>query len=261
MSNKSQSKNSLPQQVTAIIPSAGMGHRMVQKTGGQKIKKNYMELAGRPVLARTLKAFQASPLIDDIIIVTAKEDLAYCKKEIVEKYNYTKVTAVIAGGKERQNSVANALEYVAENLDSDIILVHDGARPLITEGIIEATIASVKEYGSGVVAVQVKDTIKEVAGGIVRATPPREGLRAVQTPQGFLCEILTEASRAAITASITCTDESSLVERLGIEVRTVEGSYENIKITTAEDLLLAEVILKARTGDCEKSKEKQQKRL
>jgi len=248
MPNKPPSKNSPTQQVTAIIPSAGMGRRMVQKTGKQKIKKNYMELAGRPVLARTLQAFQNSPLVQKIIIVTASEDLAYCKKEIVEKYGYTKVEAVIAGGKERQDSVANALEYVAENLGSDIILVHDGARPLITADIIETTITSVKEYGSGVVAVQVKDTIKEVtASGIVRATPPREGLRAVQTPQGFLSDIITEASRAARSSSVYCTDESSLVERLGIEVRIVEGSYENIKITTAEDLLVAEAILEARS--------------
>ncbi len=236
-------------QVTAIIPSAGMGNRMAQHTDRQSVKKNYMELAGRPVLANTLRAFQDSPLLQKIIIVTAKEDLTYCKKEIIEKYGYTKVTAVIAGGKERQDSVANALEYAAENLDSDIILVHDGARPLITEDIIEATIASVKEYGSGVAAVPVKDTIKEVTDdGIVRATPRREGLRAVQTPQGFPSDTLTEASRVAIAAGIRCTDESSLVERLGIEVRIVEGSYENIKITTAEDLLLAEAILKARAA-------------
>lgn len=235
--------------VTAIIPSAGMGHRMVRKTDRQKIKKNYMELAGRPVLAHTLRAFQDSPLVQKIVIVTASEDMAYCRKEIVEKYGYTKVAKVIAGGKERQDSVANALEFIAYNMDSDIILVHDGARPLITADIIEATVASVKEYGSGVVAVPVKDTIKEVTtGGIVRATPPREGLRAVQTPQGFLIDILTEASRTAIAKKIKCTDESSLVERLGIEVRIVEGSYENIKITTAEDLLLAEAILKARAA-------------
>jgi len=233
--------------ILAIIPSAGMGNRMGQRAGKKKIKKNYMELSGRPVLARTLEVFEKTPQVDEIIVVTADEDLEYCRKEIVEKYGFTKVAAILGGGKERQDSVANALEYAAKNLSCDIILVHDGARPLITRKIIEATVASVKEYGSGVVAMPVKDTIKEVTGdGIIRATPPREQLRAVQTPQGFLSDILIEASRAARKDNVICTDESSLVERLGIEVRVVQGSYENIKITTAEDIPLAEAILKTR---------------
>ncbi len=220
---------------------------MKHGAGRGKIKKNYMELSGRPVLARTLEVFEKTPLIDEVIVVAAAQDLEYCRKEIVKKYACAKVVAVLTGGKERQDSVGNALEYAAENLDCDIILVHDGARPLITGKIIEAAVTSVKKYGSGVAAMPVKDTIKEVTGdGIIRSTPPREQLRAVQTPQGFLSDIIIEASRVARRDGFFCTDESSLLERLGIEVRVVQGSYENIKITTKEDLLTAEAILTAR---------------
>jgi len=158
---KPTTKNDRPK-ILAIIPSAGTGRRMGREEGKEKVKKNYMELSGRPVLARTLEVFEKSPPVDEIIVVTAEEDLEYCQKEIVEKYAFTKVAAVLCGGKERQDSVGNALEYAAEKLACDIILVHDGARPLVTEKIIEAAVNSVKEYGSGVAAVPVKDTIKEV---------------------------------------------------------------------------------------------------
>lgn len=215
-------------------------------------KKNYLEINGLPVLARTVKAFEDTASIDEIIIVTAEEDIEFCQEEIVDKNGLKKVAAIIAGGVERQDSVANGVEYAADNLyNCDIILVHDGARPLVTTKIINDTIEAVKEYGSGVAAVPVKDTIKEIDTGgnlpeTIRATLPRDRLRAIQTPQGFLSDTITEAFRKASEDNFIGTDESSLVERLGVRVRLVPGSYENIKITTIEDVASAEAILNTR---------------
>ena len=212
---------------------------------GGKGRKNFLPLLGRPVLAHTIAAFELSRHISSIIIAVPPGDEALCLKEIVEKYGFKKVAAIVAGGNERQRSVLNALKAVKGRLD--IIAVHDGARPLVTAAVIERTIAEAAKTGAAICAVRVKDTIKEARSGLVIKTVPRDGLWAVQTPQAFSYATLKDAFEKAGQDNFIGTDESSLVERLGVEVSVVEGSYENIKITTPEDLVTAECILKSRT--------------
>jgi len=223
----------------AIIPSAGLGRRM----GG--LKKNYLTLLGRPVLAHTLAAFEASGAIDSIVLVVAPEDVDRCAEEVVGPYCFKKVIDIVAGGAERQDSVANGIECAA---GFDIIAVHDGARPLVTPGIIEAVVAAAVRSGAAITAVPVKDTIKEASGSLVARTIDRASLVSVHTPQAFRTALLVEAMAKARREGFTGTDESSLVERLGEPVTVVAGSYENIKITTTEDLAMAEFILKKRAG-------------
>lgn len=223
-----------------IIPSAGMGRRM----GSQK--KNYLKLLDRPVLAHTIGVFEECSLVGSIILVVPRFDIEFCRKEIVNRYGFTKVTSVVAGGDERQDSVRNGLRSAS---GAGIIIVHDGARPLVTARIVEATIKAAAETGAAIAAVPVKDTIKETAGGAVLRTVPRESLVSVQTPQAFRAEILSRAFLKAEEDRFLGTDESSLIERIGQRVAVVEGSYENIKITTAEDMGIAEGILKKRISE------------
>lgn len=222
--------------VVAIIPSAGLGRRM----GGRK--KNYLLLSGSPVLAYTLAAFEASTLIDAVIIAVAPGDEEYCRDELAP-FGFRKVSHIIAGGKERQDSVYNGLEFAK---DAEVVVVHDGARPLVTVDIIDAVIRSAFLNGAVIAAVPVKDTIKEVSDGMVARTIDRTHLVSVQTPQAFRREILVNAFQKAKADNFYGTDESSLVERAGQTVSVVRGSYENFKITTAEDLLFAEGVLAKR---------------
>ncbi len=222
-----------------IIPSAGKGRRM----GGRK--KNYLPLSGRPVLAHTLVPFNQSPLVNEIILVVPGGDIDFCRKEIVEKFGFSKVTKIVPGGAERQDSVINGLDAVSG--DFDIIAIHDGARAFVTREILEATLRAAFVNGAAVCAVPLKDTIKELApDGFIARTVPRDTLRAVQTPQAFTPDVIRRAYRDAVRTGFVGTDSSSLVERLGLSVAIIEGSYENIKITTAEDLLIAEEILRGR---------------
>lgn len=224
----------------AIIPSAGMGRRM------GSTKKNYLALLDRPVLAHTLAAFENAASIHSVIIVVPHGDEQFCRDEIVSGYGFKKVAAIVAGGAERQDSVQNGIR--AAGAGFDIIAVHDGARPLVTTDIIDRTIEAALEHGAAIAAVPVKDTVKESSGGFVRRTVPRETLLSVQTPQAFNRETLEAAFKKAREDGFTGTDESSLMERAGFAVRVVEGSYENIKITTPEDMAFAECILKLRLG-------------
>ncbi|MDP2690759.1 MAG: 2-C-methyl-D-erythritol 4-phosphate cytidylyltransferase [Deltaproteobacteria bacterium] len=227
------------QRTLAVIPSAGLGRRMGSR------KKNYLMLSGRPVLAHTLSAFEECPLIDAVVIAAAPPDVEMCGKDIVEAYGFGKVVKVVAGGAERQDSVANALKLAA---GFGIIAVHDGARPLVTPGIIEAVVGAAVKNGAAIAAVALKDTIKEASRGMVRRTVDRENLLSVQTPQAFRTELLLRAFEKARQDDFLGTDESSLVERLGEPVSIVEGSYENIKITTAEDMAFAEWVLRRRVA-------------
>lgn len=224
----------------AIIPSAGMGRRMGSR------KKNYLTLLDRPVLAYTLAAFENAASIHSVIIVVPPGDESFCRDEIVSRYGFKKVAAVVAGGAERQDSVKNGIKAAGSGFH--IIAVHDGARPLVTPDIIDRTIEAALEHGAAIAAVPVKDTVKESSGGFVRRTVPREALLSVQTPQAFTRETLDAAFKKAREDGFMGTDESSLVERAGFAVRVVEGSYENIKITTPEDMAFAECILKLRAG-------------
>lgn len=226
----------------AIVPAAGLGRRM----GGRQ-KKTYLALAGLPVLAHTLGALEACAAITSIIVVTAPGDEEFCLREVIEPAGIHKVTAVLPGGKTRQDSVAIGLASVPDT--ASVVIVHDGARPLVTVDIIERTIAAAEAKGAAIAAVRVKDSIKEVSKGVVTKTLARDTLRAVQTPQAFDRELLGRAHKRALQDGFIGTDEASLVERLGVEVTVVEGSYENIKITTPEDLLVAESILKKRNEE------------
>ncbi len=221
------------QKVAAVIVAAGRGERM----GG--VDKMSALLAGKLVLARAVDVFQQSPSIDQIVVVLAEHNLELGKK-LAAEYGFSKVTDVCAGGQERQQSVAAGLALLK---DCQWVVIHDGARPLVTEELIEAGLEAAKETGAAVAAVPVTDTIKLAKDGFILGTPPRESLWAVQTPQVFRFDIITEAHRRAKGMA---TDDASLAERLGYKVKIYMGSYDNIKITTPSDLALAEVLLERR---------------
>lgn len=224
--------------VSAIIVAAGKGSRM-----GAAVNKQFLMLSNKPVLAYTLEAFERAEIISEIIVVVHRDDHKLFK-ECILPYGFQKITAVADGGSDRQASVYNGLLRVGP--ESDIIAVHDGARPLVTPAIISASVAAASRYGSACVGVPVKDTIKRVnPDQMVLDTPDRSMLWAIQTPQTFQREILMKAHEKAIAERYRGTDDAVLVERLGVPVRMVMGSYTNLKITTAEDLAVAEAFLKA----------------
>jgi len=223
----------------ALIPAAGVGKRM-----GASINKQYLQLNGLPIVARTISVFEHSPLIDAIYLVIPAEEIPYCRENVVEACGFSKVAAIIPGGRERQNSVMNGLRamrgYVS---DDDVVLIHDGIRPLVTEDMLRESIESARRHDGALVAVPTKDTIKTVANAVVTGTPDRETLWQAQTPQSFRFSVIYAAHQAAEADRFTGTDDSSLVERNGGRVYIVRGDYRNIKITTPEDLVLAGAFL------------------
>lgn len=231
--------------ITAIVLSAGKGSRM-----NSDIPKQYMLLDDKPVIYYSLKAFEDSA-VTEIILVTGKGDAEYCQNEIVQKYNIKKVTAIVEGGKERYDSVYNGLE--AAN-DPDYVLIHDGARPLLDDEIIADSIEAVKEYDACVVGMPVKDTIKiSDKDGYASETPDRNLLWLIQTPQAFSYKLILEAYKkmySDIEAGKTLpaiTDDAMVVEyAANKKVKLIKGSYENIKITTPEDIGVAKIFLKNR---------------
>lgn len=223
----------------ALIPAAGMGKRM-----GASINKQYLQLNDMPIVARTISVFERSPLIDAIYLVIPSDEIPYCREHVVEAYGFGKVAAIIPGGKERQNSVMNGLRAMRDVAgDNDVVLIHDGVRPLITGELIAESIGVARAADGALVAVPCKDTIKTVRSGLVVDTPPRETLWQAQTPQAFRFGTIFNAHQSAETAGFIGTDDASLIERAGGEVRIILGDYRNIKITTPEDLLLAEAFL------------------
>lgn len=222
--------------ISVIIPAAGQGKRF-----GAGKNKAFVLLAGRTILERIVTAFSDLPEIGEIVIVVAPDEVDEIRRQ-VKFYPRQDIIQVVAGGSERQYSVENALAAVSDN--AEIVLVHDGARPLISRRVICRVIKAVRDNSAAIVAVPVKDTIKVAdSGGFVASTPVRSELWAVQTPQGFERELLIRAYRKAREDNFLGTDDSSLVERLGIPVKIVTGDYENIKITTPEDLPIAKMIL------------------
>ena len=219
---------------TAIVLAAGQGKRM-----HSKVQKQFLEIQGYPVLYYSLRCFQESPLIQDIILVTGEESISYCKEEIVQKYGFTKVSAVIPGGKERYDSVyAGLCEYV---------LIHDGARPFVTEEILKRGLQKVKETGACVIGMPSKDTVKlSDEEGYVKETPNRKCVWTIQTPQIFSYSLIREAHDSIRQKDMSkITDDAMVVEQeTGAKVALAEGSYQNIKITTPEDLDIAEAFLK-----------------
>ncbi|HYE82979.1 MAG TPA: 2-C-methyl-D-erythritol 4-phosphate cytidylyltransferase [Clostridia bacterium] len=222
---------------TAIILAAGKGTRM-----NASMNKQYLMLKDKPILAHSIEIFQKCDLIDEIIVVLNKDEEASCRTNVIKKYGYSKVKELVAGGSERQHSVYNGLMHVSGNCDT--VLVHDGARPLLTEAVIKRCIDGVRNFGAVSCGVPIKETIKIIdENRNVKVTPRRDSIWITQTPQAFKLDILVKAHLNALEEGITCTDDAILVEQLGINVHMVEGDYENIKITTPDDLIIAESIL------------------
>lgn len=227
--------------ITAIVLAAGSGSRMKSKT-----KKQFMEIKGKPVIWYSLFEFEKSR-VDEIILVTGKEDIDYCKKEIVEKYNLKKIKNVVAGGSERYESVYNGLKEVTGN----IVLIHDGARPLINNEIIERSIEGAIKNDACVVGVSVKDTIKRAnKEGYIIDTPNRSELWITQTPQSFKTDLVKMAYKKMKeelekgNTTLNITDDAMVVEEFTTnQVRFVQGDYKNIKVTTPEDIDIAELFI------------------
>ncbi len=216
----------------AVIVAAGNASRM----GG--IDKIMADLNGMPMIERTVKAFQGSEVIREIVVVT-REDL---KEEITEICAlYDKVTAVVVGGADRQSSVMEGLAALSDSVR--LVAVHDGARPLVTWQLIDRTVRAAHTYGAAAPGVSVKDTIKQVKGGVVTKTPDRSTLMAIQTPQVFDRDLLRAALQDAKDQFAKITDDCSAVERMGMSVKVVDGDERNLKITTPNDLKIARILL------------------
>jgi 2-C-methyl-D-erythritol 4-phosphate cytidylyltransferase len=229
---------------TAIVLAAGRGKRM-----NSKVHKQYLLINNKPVLYYSLKAFEDS-LIDDIVLVTGKDEGQYCQKEIIEKYGIGKIRAIVEGGKERYHSVYNGIKAI--DWDCDYVFIHDGARPFVDNDIIRRAYKEVQKSRACIVGMPVKDTIKiSDTDGYVAATPSRSLVWQVQTPQTFERKLITSAYEKLISneekllsEGVAITDDAMVVEYFEkVPVKLVEGTYENIKITTPEDLKIAETFL------------------
>lgn len=232
----------------AVILAAGTGSRM--KAG---VAKQFLELAGKPLIYYALKAVEDSKIIEECILVTGEDDMQKMQQEIVGKYGFHKVTAIIPGGSERCFSVANAMRWIAAIKQGapeakDVVFIHDGARPFLTEEILERTLQAAKEYGACVAAMPSKDTVKLMdEDGFAKETPDRKIVWTVQTPQVFDRKLIVEAYQSferALPERGIVTDDASVVELYtDVKVKLVEGAYSNIKVTTPEDMMIAEAFL------------------
>ena len=223
---------------TAIVLAAGQGKRM-----GTKTQKQYLGMGGKPVLYYSLRAFEDSELIDEIVLVVGAEQIDYCTREIVSKYGFGKVKCIVEGGAERYHSVVNGLREAEEGY----VFIHDGARPFVNDEILQRVYNEVILHKACVVGMPVKDTIKiSDAYGFADSTPDRSFLWQIQTPQVFETSLIKEAYKKLMESdTIHVTDDAMVVEQmLGHKVKLVIGAYENIKITTPEDLKIAEKFLK-----------------
>lgn len=222
---------------SVIIVSAGKGSRMKAD-----INKQFLKIGNKEVIAHTIDKFYNNKNIDEIIVVIRDDEKEFFKENIIDKYGYKNIK-IVFGGRERQDSVYNGLKELEKSCQ--IVLIHDGARPFVTNEIIEESIECAKKYNSAIVGVPVKDTIKIVnKNNDVCDTPNRSTLWSIQTPQVFNYLLIMEAHEKAKEDKYYGTDDSMLMEHLGYNVKVVEGSYNNIKITTPEDLKIAEEILK-----------------
>lgn len=223
---------------SAVIVAAGKGTRM-----GMDMNKQYLKIKGKEVIAHTIEQFEKCASIDEIVVVTGQEEVEYFKQSIWEKYKFAKITSVVVGGKERKNSVYNGLLKV--NCKADIVVIHDGARPLVKNEHIQQSIEVASEIGACAVGVPAKDTIKICdSNQFVRDTPDRNTLWIVQTPQTFCYDWIMKAHTEPVKSDIEATDDAMMVESLGYPLKMVTGCYSNIKITTKEDLIVAEMMMK-----------------
>ena len=226
--------------IVAIVASAGKGKRLKGR-----VKKPFLVLGAKPVLARTLSALESSRFVDEVILLVDKNDLKRAEA-LVKKFRLKKVKHIMQGGSKRSDSVSNGLKAVG---GADIILVHDGARPFLSQSLIKRCIQAARRHGASCACVPVTSTVKKVArNGIIHSTPERSQYYFAQTPQVFKASLLKKAYENYKRNKTAATDDSSLVERLGIKVKMVLGDYRNIKITTPEDLAVAKAILKSSQG-------------
>ena len=227
-----------------IVLAGGKGSRMQSD-----VPKQYMELLGKPLLYYSLKAFEESD-IDSVVLVTAEGEQEYCRKELVERFGFTKVTAIVVGGAERYASVWNGLQGLKEVCGEEVpelVLIHDGARPLVTADLVNRMIAETRQYGACVAGMPVKDTIQMTdETGTITLTPKRDSLWMAQTPQSFLFQTVYSAYESLMKEpEVNVTDDAMVVGLYhNIPIQMVRGSYKNIKVTTPEDLVLAESFLK-----------------
>lgn len=225
------------QKYAAIVLAAGSGKRMKSQ-----VHKQYLIIQDRPVLYYSLKEFEDSA-VDEIVLVVGKGEEEFCRREIVDKYGISKVKAIVEGGKERYHSVFEGLKQTS---DADYVLIHDGARPFVNQDIIRRCMQEVQKYQACVVGMPVKDTIKIAdEGGYAKQTPDRKNVWMIQTPQTFSYALIYEAYEEMLkTEDTAITDDAMVLERIkGKKSKLIEGSYRNIKITTPEDLLIANVYL------------------
>jgi 2-C-methyl-D-erythritol 4-phosphate cytidylyltransferase len=222
----------------AIIPAAGTGIRMENDR-----PKQFLDLEGRPLLAVTLEKFQGCSAIDSIILVAPQSDVKYCQGEIVERHHLTKVEKVVAGGERRQDSVRLGIEATGGHYG--LVLIHDGVRPLITHDLIERVVKAAQEHRAVITGLPAKETVKEIdENALVMKTYDRQKIWLVQTPQVFQYEDILMAHRRAVEEGWEeVTDDALLVEKVGIPVKVVEGSEDNIKVTTPQDLELVKFLL------------------
>ncbi|WP_332649125.1 2-C-methyl-D-erythritol 4-phosphate cytidylyltransferase [Lysinibacillus sp. 54212] len=220
-----------------VLPAAGSGKRM-----GAGQNKLFLQLAEKPILIHTLNVFEADVNCTGIWLAVKPEERLFIEA-LLAQYNITKVKGLPAGGEERQHSVHSCIKEMS---NVNIVLVHDAARPFITHGIIERLASTAFVKGAAIAGVRAKDTMKKVRDGVITETVDRESLWMIQTPQAFRFDLLAEAEDVAEKVGFLGTDEAMLVERLGHEVHIVESSYENVKMTTKEDLIFGEAILASR---------------
>jgi len=224
----------------AVVPAAGRGLRM-----GGATPKQFLTLGGLPILVHALRVLEESPAVMEIILTVPAVDREYCLNDIVARYKFHKITKVVPGGEQRQDSVRHGLAQLDQ--DMDMVLVHDAVRPFLTVNMVTGVIDAAAKHGAAVVAIPLRDTIKRVdADGLIESTVDRSHLWSAQTPQAFQRSLLQAAHRKAHLENYHATDDAQLMEWLGHRVAIVEGSGENIKITRPEDLGIGEAILAAR---------------
>ncbi len=230
---------------SVVIVAAGRGTRMKYNP---HVSKQHIDILGKSVVLRTIEKFVENDLIDEIILVIIKEEEKYFKENVLNKIQTSKPIKLVYGGAERVDSSYNGI--LATDERADVVLIHDGVRPFVKETEIRAVIEAVREKGAAVLAVKSKDTIKIAPKNVIEHTPDREHLYLIQTPQGFGRKTLIEAyEHLKMQCDFMPTDDASVVEKYGKPVHIVEGSYENIKITTVSDIILAEALLRAE-GEC-----------
>lgn len=232
--------------VVAIIPAAGEGRRM-----GSAVKKQFLNLRGIPILSHTLRVFDQSPEVDGVVLVVAPQQRQALESDVLGPHPCEKLLRVVDGGPERQDSVANGLQAIPPSCE--LVVVHDGVRPLVSIDLLGAVLEAAHHYGAAIAAIPAGDTVKQVENQQVVATLERKAIWLAQTPQVFHASLLRRAYEKAARDRVVFTDDAALVERIGASVHIVPGSPENIKVTTPSDLVVAEAILARRESRTERS--------